>query len=205
MARPLGVVRDVVVRDATPDDLPDLLAMWQELRDLGSRGDRTAPQATTASVLARVAEAQTDPDVRIVVAAVGDEVMGMAVYAHQPVAALFEQHAAHVHYLHVRPASRRRGVGRALVAAAVTFAEDRGVEHVVTSVQPQLREANRFYARLGFAPMVVRRVAGVTALRRRLATDARVGALEEVLHRRRSMRIRSQGAVRRDARPVATD
>ena len=183
MARPY-----VSVREATPDDLPDLLQMWKELRQVGSRMDRAAPPATEEGILARLAEAQSNPDVRVVVATIGDEVVGMAVFTHQPFAALFDARAAHVHYLHVRAPHRRKGVGRALVGASVTFAEEHGAEHVITSVYPQLREANRFYARLGFGPMVVRRIAAVPALRRKLAVDARVCALEDVLERRRSLR-----------------
>jgi hypothetical protein len=41
----------------------------------------------------------------------------------------------------------------------------------MTSVYPQLREVNRFYARLGLAPVVVRRAAPTALLRRRLAAD----------------------------------
>ncbi len=187
MARPF-----VTVREATPDDLPDLLAMWRELRELGSRLDRSAGQASEEGVLARLAEAQANPDVRVVVATIAGEVVGMAVLTHQPFAALFDARAAHVHYLHVRAGHRRRGAGRALVAAAVAFADEHGAEHVVTSVYSHLREANRFYARLGFGPMVVRRVAAVPALRRKLAAEARVGALDEILQRRRSLRGRSR-------------
>ncbi len=178
----------VTVREATPEDLPDLLAMWQELRPLGSRLDRSAAAATESGVLARLAQAQANPDVRVVVATIGDEVVGMAVLTHQPFAALFDARAAHVDYLHVRPAYRRKGAGRALVAAAAGFAEEHGAEHVVTSVYSHLREANRFYARLGFGPMVVRRVAALPALRRKLAAETRLGALDDVLQRRRSLR-----------------
>ena len=91
-------------------------------------------------------------------------------------APLFEQRAVHAHYLHVKDGFRRRGVGKALLAAAVTFADEVGAEHVITSVLPQMRETQRFYARLGFGPVVVRRSATVSVLRRRLApTGRRVG------------------------------
>lgn len=184
----------VEVRDATPDDLPDLLAMWTELRSLAPRSERAFPDPSPEGVLARLAQAQADPSVRVVVATLpgdgGPEVAGFAVLTAQPYAALFDAGAAHLHYLHVRPERRRRGVGRALVATAASFAEERGAEHVLTSVSPSLREANRFYARLGFGPVVVRRAVSVTALRRRLAGDARTPGLEEVLQRRRSLRVR---------------
>ncbi|MDX6202593.1 MAG: hypothetical protein QOJ83_2093, partial [Frankiales bacterium] len=57
---------------------------------------------------------------------------------------------------------------------AVTWAEEVGADEIVASVLPSLREANRFYARLGFAPLVMRRVVPVSTLRRNLAlTDPR--------------------------------
>ena len=71
-----------------------------------------------------------------------------------------------IDYLHVRPAFHRRGVGRALVAAATAYAEEVGSEHVAVNVLPQVREANRFYAKIGFTPLVVRRVASVATPRR---------------------------------------
>lgn len=181
----------VVVRDATPDDLPDLLSMWRELRDLGGRFDRAAPQPTDAGVLARLRAAEQDPSVRIVVAVVAGAPVGMAVIAHQPYAALFETQSVHVHYLHVKDGHRRRGVGRALVATAVSFAEEVGAEHVLTNVGSAQRESQRFYARLGFAPLVVRRVAPVATLRRRLAADG-YGQTEHVLARRRTALGRSR-------------
>ena len=92
-----------------------------------------------------------------------------------------------IDYLHVRPAYHRRGAGRALVAAAAAFCEEIGAEHVVVNVFPQVREANRFYAKLGFSPLVVRTGrASVSTLRRTLAADsAEQGRRAGVLARRR--------------------
>jgi hypothetical protein len=72
-----------------------------------------------------------------------------------------------------------------LVAAAAAYADEIGADHVAVSVAPGLREPNRFYARLGFSPVVVRRVAPVAILRRRLSTGEHpVAALEELTRRR---------------------
>ncbi len=182
----------VVVRQATPDDLPDLLALWREQRELAGRTERVAPEATVEGALEALARAHRDPGTRIIVAVVGEAVVGLAVLTHEPFAALFDVRAVHLNYLQVRDGCRRRGVGHALVAAAAGFAEEVGAEHVITHVLPQLREANRFFARLGFGPVVVQRAAPVPALRRRLATDSRNGALDELLSRRRSLRSRSR-------------
>ena len=44
------------------------------------------------------------------------------------------------------------------------------MDSVVVAVGPTTRDANRFFARLGFAPQVIRRSAPVAALRRALAS-----------------------------------
>jgi ribosomal protein S18 acetylase RimI-like enzyme len=100
----------------------------------------------------------------------------------------------------VADAHRRRGAGKALVSAAVLYADEHGAENVVVSVYPQHRDANRFYARLGFAPYVVRRVAGVGPLRRKLGSpEGRAALLRRELHVAR----RGPAALRRSPRRLA--
>jgi GNAT superfamily N-acetyltransferase len=178
----------VAVRDACPDDLPAVLEMWRELREIGGRLERATPPATEDGALDRLLAITMDPDSRALIATIGDDVAGMAVLTCAQYAPLFDQTAVHVHYLHVRDGRRRRGVGRALLAATACFAEEVGAEHVMTSVLPQLRETNRFYARLGFSPVVVRRSVSVSTLRRCLAAQGVAGATDNLLLRRRTLR-----------------
>jgi ribosomal protein S18 acetylase RimI-like enzyme len=121
----------------------------------------------------------------------------MAVLTVTAYAPLFDQRAVHAHYLHVRDGYRRMGVGKALLAAAVALAEETGAEHVVTNVLPQMRDTQRFYARLGFSPVVVRRSVPVAALRRRLCGGSSVVA-DHLAARRRTLR-RVRAAVARTA------
>jgi GNAT superfamily N-acetyltransferase len=168
--------------------------MWDELRRMGSRLERVMPAADENAVLDRLSAVEHDPGSRALVAVVDGEVAGMTVLSITPYAPLFDQQAVHAHYLHVREGFRRKGVGKALLGAAVAFADESGAEHVITSVLPQMRETQRFYARLGFGPVVVRRSAPVSVLRRRLAGP--VGAAEHVVARRRTLR-RVRAAVAR--------
>ena len=79
----------------------------------------------------------------------------------------------HVTHLVVLPGHRRRGIGRALLTAAVQLAEERGLEHVLSTAAAGSREGNRYLARIGFAPLVVHRIATTSTLRRSLGmTDA---------------------------------
>jgi GNAT superfamily N-acetyltransferase len=162
--------------------------MWRELREVGGRIDRATPAATEEGARERLRAISADPGSRVLVAALDGGVVGMTVITRAAYAPLFDASAVHVHYLHVREGYRRRGVGKALLAAATSFAEDVGAEHVMTSVLPQLRETNRFYARLGFGPLVVRRTVPVSVLRRRLAAEGVAGAPDHLLVRRRTMR-----------------
>ena len=76
--------------------------------------------------------------------------------------------ALHVTHLLVAPSHRRRGVGRTLLAAGVHLADEAGVDRILATAASGSREANRYLARLGFAPLVVHRVASTAALRRSL-------------------------------------
>jgi ribosomal protein S18 acetylase RimI-like enzyme len=188
----------VRVRPATVDDLADLLAFADELRDqLLPAADavraRTGPAAGRPALQERYAEALADPDRHLVVAVGEDDVpLGMALFTVQSANALLDLPAVHMSHAVVSDRYKRRGAGKALVAAATAFAEERGLDQIVVSVHPGSREANRFFARLGFAPLAVRRVAPVAVVRRRL-TGGDVRPLSDHLVRRRPRRGRLSG------------
>ena len=182
----------VAVREAALGDASGLLAMWQDVRDLANPHDRSAPQPSEEGLLSRLAEARGNPDIRVLVATIDDELVGMAVMTHQAFASMFDCRAVQLNALHVRAGFRRRGVGRALVSGAVAYAEERGADQMVTSVYPHLRETNRFYARLGFGPVLMRRSTSVASLRRKLAAAGVANGSDEVLVRRTSLRTRSR-------------
>ena len=108
-----------------------------------------------------------------------------------PLSGLIDAPSVSVDQLYVVPESRRSGVAHALLSRAAGFAETLGCEQVATCVPAQAREANRFFARLGFSSYVVRRVTPTSALRRRLAGVEPRAGLDQVLSRRRSLRARA--------------
>lgn len=179
MSRPV-----VTVRTAKAEDSGALVELWAELRE---HGGRQVPPPSAAQVMERLARFVEEPESRVVVAECEGAVVGLAVYALGSLSPLLDARAVNVSYLHVRSDDRRRGIGRALVASAAGFAEECGAENVVVSVLPQLREANRFYARLGFGPLVVRRVAPTAALRRKLAGERAAVTVPEMAGRRRRL------------------
>lgn len=180
----------VSVRRAVPTDVPALVALWEQLREEGLRRRGNAAE-TPGLAAGRFELALADENTRVVVAVFEDEIIGMAQLSRTPPTLLADSSSVELTAMCVADAHRRRGAGKALVGAAVAFADEQAVESVVVSVFPQHREANRFYARLGFAPLVVRRVASVTALRRRLGSpEGRAALLRRELHVPRRATIR---------------
>lgn len=95
-------------------------------------------------------------------------IVGLLVAKVDEIGAIDVVTALHVTHLMVTPKYRRRGVGRALLAAAVHLADERGVDRVLATVASGSREANRYLARIGFAPLVMQRLASTATLRRSL-------------------------------------
>jgi ribosomal protein S18 acetylase RimI-like enzyme len=171
----------VNVREARVADVPALLVLWRQLRDEGPRRRNGGESDDHAA--GRIELALTDPACRILVAEYEGETIGMAQLSRTPPTLLTETPSVELSAMCVADEHRRRGAGKALVTAAVAYAEEQSADNVFVSVFPQHREANRFYARLGFAPYVVRRVAPVAALRRRLGSpEGRAALLRRELH-----------------------
>jgi hypothetical protein len=85
-----------------------------------------------------------------------------------------------------------------LLAAAVAFAEESGASYVVAAVGGHEAERQRFFARMGFAPLTTRRIATVESLTRSLTAWQRGGVLVPMPRRapgRRRPALRSLQAV----------
>ena len=179
------------VRPATVADVPALLAFGDELRDalLPSSPDtggrpRGTPAGARAMLEQRYLEALADPDRHLVVVVnEAEEPLGMALFTIASANALLDLPAVHMSHAVVADRHKRRGAGKALVAAGAAYADAHGLEQIVVSVHPGSRDANRFFARLGFAPLAVRRVAPVSVVRRRLA-QAESRPVDHVVRRR---------------------
>lgn len=164
---------ELSVRPATREDLPAVLCLYDEMReDTRARSGRT-PEQQRAAAEERYLVAMAHPDTRLVVATDPSDggVVGMALLALGPLSSIVDTLTVVMSQVHVSRGARHRGAGKALVTAAAQFAEDRGADAVSVSVYPQARDSQRFYARLGFAPLVVRRVAPLSVLRRRLGQE----------------------------------
>lgn len=187
--------QQIDVRRAVAGDIADLLQLWSLAReDVGPMGRpliATAPE----QVRTRLQSALLGDDVHVVIARSEGHPAGFTLVRVVPVAALLDGLAVQVEHLYVVPELRRRGVAKALLGAVAGIAERVGAEQVVSSAPPGARDSHRFLARLGFSPVVVRRVAATSVLRRKLAGEGRRSGLEDLLSRRRSLRARAGRAV----------
>ena len=196
----------VTARRATVDDIPALVGLWQELRQLGGRAERAMNPVAIPDIDVRLREAIAGDECHVVLASADGEPAGMAIYRPIQPDPLSDSRVLQMTHVIVTPGKRRRGVGRALLAAGADIAERLAVEHVGVGVYPSLRDASRFYARLGFAPVVVQRIAPIGVLRRRLgAADTTVARVEDLVRRRSRVRrpLPAPRAARRSAEPVA--
>jgi predicted N-acetyltransferase YhbS len=172
----------VRTRQAADADLVAVVDLWDELRGSGGRLGPFGPPASTAAVQERLSALGRDPAHRVTVAEIDDKVVGLAVLSRLPITPISEVESIQISFMHVSNDRRRRGVGRAIVEAAATFATEVGAEYVTVGVFPGSRDTNRYFARLGFTPLVVRRAIATSLLQRRLAGESGV---REVLTRRR--------------------
>lgn len=130
----------VTVRAARPDDetalLPVHLATWTDQVSPGPPPDPTEPLLDAASL----------PDVLV---AEDDGVAGY-VRLHQPGPMPSHAHVLVINGLAVDPAQQGRGIGRALVLAAVEEAARRGARKVSLRVLAPNARARALYASCGF-------------------------------------------------------
>jgi N-acetylglutamate synthase-like GNAT family acetyltransferase len=179
----------VHVRDAEP---ADVVALRELIGGVPTREDSRPSEAAAA-----VAAIGLDPERRLLVAEVDGKVVGVAHLVRAPLSPLQADTAVHVLHLNVREEVRRHGVGRALMEATLSWAEEKESTHVVAAASVGSRDTNRFMARLGLGQVAVMRAATVSALRAKMPVEppaaARVGTrshrnVGQVLAQRRSMR-----------------
>ena len=171
--------------------MASLLDMHTTLRDLDPRSQRTGKQSAEAALAVahtRYESAFASPDHRVLLAITPDgEIGGMVMLVRTDFSKALDGPVVHVAQVCVRPSQRRRGVGRALMSAATSWAEDLGLGTVALSVLPGARDTHRYYARLGFSPAIVLRTAPVATLRRTLGFEV----VRPPLQRRRSLQMRT--------------
>ena len=193
----------VSLRCAVLEDAPFLADLWAEtLR-------RADPHEQVAEVELIVKAAAASSEQRIVIAEYDGEAAGAVYLRITTMGPLNLEPLVQAVSPHVLPGFRRHGVGRTLMEAAVAWAEEHGIAHVMTAATSGSRDANRYMARLGFSPHVTVRIAPTHVVRgkieaQRPAAERIAGRrqLGQLLAARRSMR-RHDVTVERQELPEA--
>jgi GNAT superfamily N-acetyltransferase len=183
------------VRTVELDDAEGLMDLWQSR--IGRAGQHEITRHDVPSTIRKVLASDRE---RIAVAEVNGRVVGAIYLRVGPLMPLTSDQAVFASLLKVHEEFRRRGVARGLMEAAVSWAEEHGIAHVVSISSGASRDTNRFLARIGLTQAATLRVAPTAALRARLPLDVPAVVrgvpaqrnLSQVLAARRSMR-RSQG------------
>lgn len=179
--------QQLVVREASPEDAPDLVRLWAE----AGHGVEQHPDLVddAPSALAHVA---ADPDERLVVGEYAGRLVAALHMRRAPISPLHTEQVVHTSFLLVLPEHRRHGYARAMLEAALAWAEEKDISHVTAITTSRSRDHNRFLARLGLGTMATIRVAPTATLRKKLAPPRSAGSRQigTVLAQRRTMRRR---------------
>ncbi|MCK0115783.1 L-amino acid N-acyltransferase YncA [Isoptericola sp. CG 20/1183] len=182
----------VTVRPATEDDLLEVAELAASVAPDGTTTAAADPGRLCehlSVLLAAGGEVLVAVEDGAVVGFLLVRVLGPRFYALTP--------SLYVDAILVAPRTRRHGVGRSLLVAALDLAAEAGAENIYCAPAPGAREMHRFLARLGFAPAAGHRVVAVPVLERRLAQGASPGATV--------VRRRDGGRRRRDATRAAIE
>jgi GNAT superfamily N-acetyltransferase len=162
----------VKVRQATLEDVPALVALFQELDRMQSDWRVFTPRpGFYDEVGLKYREAMSTENAVVLVAEDEGEIVGMA-YGEVRIPSRFsDERALELSGVVVRTGYRGRGVGRALVQEAARFAGELGVEWVELKTFAPNQGAMAFWEGLGFTPRVVQMTQGTKALVQRLSED----------------------------------
>ena len=158
----------VTVREAAASDVASLRELWGDILRKGGLDEQLADIGRV------VATARERDDQCVAVAEIDGEVAGAVYLEATTFTPLNLEPAVLAVSPHVLPQFRRKGVGSALMEVACRFAEQHGIAHVQTAAAAEARDANRFMARLSFAPQAMLRAATTGAVRSRLPQSRQV-------------------------------
>ncbi|WP_175539720.1 GNAT family N-acetyltransferase [Nocardioides exalbidus] len=158
----------MTVRAAGPSDVAQLRDLWCDILRKGSLDEQLA------DVTRVVTTAAAREDQCVAVAEIDGEVAGAVYLEASTFTPLNLEPAVLAVSPHVFQRFRRKGVGSALMEVACRFAEQHGISHVQTAAAAEARDANRFMARLSFAPQATLRAATTSAVRARLPQSRQV-------------------------------
>lgn len=182
-----GPTAHVTVETLTQDLFDPFSHLWIERREDSGLSREAAQRAIVDGRLARAVQRE---GVVVFIARLDGVAVGYAWVYDQATSVLLDTPSLAIEEIFVLPQWRRRGVAHSLLLAVGGHAQRCGAEHIMSSVPTHARDANRTFARLGFAPQTTRRVAPTSLLMRRLRGGQSSPLENLMLNRRRSLRAR---------------
>lgn len=180
-----------IVPVTTPAHCEVLTQLWLSASvESGVSPEVASRRASQGSVTAALQR----PDVHGMLAYLDGAPVGFIV-ATESVMRFAESDELVIEHIFVERGARKQGVARALLHSTTVLAERLGLDRMASAVPATAKDANRFFARLGFGPAVTRRIASVSAVRRRVAPTELSASRERVIQLRRSMRARGRQPV----------
>jgi GNAT superfamily N-acetyltransferase len=188
----------VSMRQATIADVPFLVELWSVMLRRADRQD----QVHDLELI--VKEAAESAERRLLLAEYDGEPAGAVLLRVLPMTPLNLEPTVQAVAPSVTPSFRGKGIGSALMEAAVLWAEDLGIAHITTAAPSGSRSGNRFMARLSLGPKATLRASSTPLVRAKLAamqpTSARASDrvagrrhIVQVLAARRQLSRRSSG------------
>ena len=176
----------VVTRTARPGDLAAVLSLVRQHRADAHAEDVLSGSTWRSAAASGFRRLLEDDGHRVVLAVLpgsaapgpgdsGELAVGLAVLGLDPLSVVLGNPQVTVHTFVVHREHRRRGTGVLLLDAAAAYARESGADHVVVAVGGHEAERQRFFARIGFAPLTTRRIVPVETLTRTLAAWHRGG------------------------------
>jgi ribosomal protein S18 acetylase RimI-like enzyme len=180
----------VATRRARVDDLPAVLALVRQQRADAHAEDVLTGHTRLNAAASGFRRLLEDDGHRVVLAvlpganamaggavgeAAGEVPVGLAILGLDPLSVVLGNPQVTVDTFVVHREHRRRGAGAALLAAAAAYAEESGAAYVVAAVGGHEAERQRFFARMGFAPLTTRRIVALDSLTRSLVAWRRSG------------------------------
>jgi GNAT superfamily N-acetyltransferase len=141
-------VNDLVLRPATPADVPAIAALIRALAEY----ERLAHECNADEESLRRHLFGERPYAEVLMADLGGESVGFALFFHN-YSTFLTKPGIYLEDLFVKPAVRGRGVGLALLSRLAAIAVERGCGRLEWSVLKWNEPAIGFYLRLGAVPM----------------------------------------------------
>jgi GNAT superfamily N-acetyltransferase len=158
------------MRQATAGDVAFLVELWSPMLRRADRQD----QVHDLEVI--VKEAAESAERRLLIAEYDGEPAGAVFLRVMTMTPLNLEPTIQALAPSVTPSFRGKGIGTALMEAAVLWAEDLGVGHISTAAPSSSRSGNRFMARLSLGPQAVLRASATPLVRAKLAASQPAGA-----------------------------